>query len=103
MAEERIGRGIDITDEHLVGTVEVFPGCLQQKDLPGRYIKLPEDSKQMRIASSVVNRDIPTKLFSKNGEFEGVLEKDARERAVTEVKYFLRRDDSIRTLFLTTH
>jgi hypothetical protein len=103
--EKRItkDRGINLADPRLIGTIEVFPGCLQQKDLPGRYIKLSEDWKQMRLASRLVRTDLPVNLFSDDGNFCGILERDARDQSEVEVKYFLRRDDRTRTLFLTTH
>jgi hypothetical protein len=95
--------GIDLADPRLVGTIEVFPGCLQQKDLPGRFIKLSQDPRHMRTAARLVNIEPNVKFFSEDGNFDGVPESNAYDPSNIEVKYFLRRDDHIRTIFLTTY
>jgi hypothetical protein len=96
-------RRIDLADQRLVGTIEVFPGCLQQKDLPGRFVKLSQDSRPMRTASRLLNLEPNVKFFSDDGNFVGVPELNAYDPSQIAVKYFLRRDNYIRTIFLTTY
>jgi hypothetical protein len=100
VVEDRL---ISLADPRLIGTIEVFPGCLQQKDVPGSYIRLSEDRKQMKLASRLIQASVPVNLFSEDGEFNGILENSAYDNSNIEVKYFLRKDDRTRTLFLTTY
>jgi len=97
-----IDRSIDLTNPRLIGTIEVFPGCLQQKDVPGSCLRVSEDRKQFKFAARILQPLVAVDLFE-DDVFKGTLENRAYHDSNTEVKYFLRREDRTGTLFLTTN
>ncbi|CEL09848.1 hypothetical protein ASPCAL12977 [Aspergillus calidoustus] len=94
----------DMTDRRLAGCIQVSPGCLKWQGMQGRYIRLVQETVDLRLAGRAVNnQEHRVELFNKQGIFSGIQEKPSQNRLDISIVNSIRSDYVKRTLYLRTH